>query len=64
MYVQRYSAQRSHNHCCHGNATIGSIFVVGVDFAAAKSVQCCHANATVGSLCTLVELRNIFRTAV
>ena len=34
MYVQRYIAERSHNHCCHGNATLDSLFVVGVDFDA------------------------------
>ena len=35
MYVQRYIAERSHNCCCHGNATIDSLFVDDVDFAAA-----------------------------
>jgi len=32
MRVQRYIVARSLNHCCHGNATISSLFVV-VDVA-------------------------------
>ena len=30
---------RKRNHCCHGNVTIRSIFVVGVDVAV-SSVEC------------------------
>jgi len=33
MYVQRYILARSREHFCHGNATIRSIFVVGIDIA-------------------------------
>jgi len=35
MYVQHYTAESSHNHCCHGNAKIDSLLVVDVDLAAA-----------------------------
>jgi hypothetical protein len=31
MYVQRYIVARSRNHCCHGNATMHSLFIpIGV----------------------------------
>ena len=33
MYVQRHTVAHSNNPCCHGNATVRSLFVVGVDVA-------------------------------
>jgi len=61
MYVPQYIMACSHNHCCHGNATICSLFIVVGIYVAVNniSVQCCHKNATMGSIYIVVELQNI-----
>lgn len=33
MCVERYIVARLRNHCCHDNATLHSLFVVGVAVA-------------------------------
>jgi hypothetical protein len=65
MYAQFYIVARSRKHCCHGNTTIYSLFIVfDVDVAINNvKVLCCQRNATIGSL-LLLSSKKVFRTAV
>jgi hypothetical protein len=61
MYMQRYIVARSRKHCCLGNTTIRSLFIIfDVDVAINNiKVLCCQGNATTCSFCTVVEQQNI-----
>jgi hypothetical protein len=52
---------RSRTHCCYGNATVHSLYIVVVDVHVAinnRTADCCHANARMHSLGTPVELHS------
>jgi hypothetical protein len=61
MYTQCYIVARSRKHCCHGNTTIRSLFIIfDVDVAVNNTkVLCCQGNATTCSLRTAVEQQSI-----
>ena len=61
MYAQCYIVARSRKHCCQGNTTIRSLFIIFDVDVAVNNIKalCCQGNATTCSLYTAVKQQNI-----
>ena len=62
VYVRRYDVASSRNHCCHGNATILSIFHCcwrRWSCEKYKSLRLCSENSKIVSNCAVFKPQNI-----
>ena len=53
MHIQRNIMACSHNHCCHGNAAIRSVYSTATYVSQQYKNNSSHENETVRSLCAV-----------